>query len=292
MNTSVGKSVINPLISVSELVGIQEPVIVVDCRHDLMDHQAGVRAYAEGHLPGAAFLGIETDLSALKTGQNGRHPLPTPQAFAALLATLGANERTLIVGYDASGGMYASRLWWMCRWIGHLKCAVLNGGIQQWVAQGGPLSTEPFKAKSIGKIIARTSLCPTWNIAHVSAWVSAGSEPGVACLLDARAPERFEGKTEPLDPVAGHIPGAISRPFAQNLDTDGCFKPASRLREEFLGILGDRDPMSVVHMCGSGVTACHNILAMEVAGLAGSALYPGSWSEWCADASRPVATGP
>jgi thiosulfate/3-mercaptopyruvate sulfurtransferase len=282
---------LNPLITPAELVGIQVPVLVVDCRHDLGNSEAGSKAYAEGHLPGAAFLHLDRDLSAPMTGKNGRHPLPDPNQFAALLASLGATEKTLIVAYDASAGMFASRLWWMCRWIGHLNCAVLDGGLQNWCAQDGPLSTEPFVAKAAGKITVRPSLCPVWTTDHVAAWVAAGADNEIAYLIDARAPERFRGEVEPLDPVAGHIPGAINRAFIENLDSNGCFKTPSMLREEYLAIIGDHDPMSVVHQCGSGVTACHNLLAMEAAGLPGSALYAGSWSEWCSDPDRPVNRG-
>lgn len=258
-----------------------------------MDHSAGARAYAEGHLPGAAFLAIESDLSGPQTGSNGRHPLPDAATFSACLASLGARETTLVVAYDASGGMFASRLWWLCRWIGHLKTAVLDGGLQKWQAMDGPLTTEPFKAKRRGTMSVRPSLSPIWTTEHVSAWVDAGAENDIAILMDARAPERFRGEVEPLDPVAGHIPGAINRAFVDNLDpATGCFKPPSQLREEFLAILGEQDPMAVVHMCGSGVTACHNILGMEAAGLAGSALYAGSWSQWCSNPARPVAKGP
>lgn len=292
MNTFASRSLINPLITVSELVGIPDEVLVVDCRHDLMDHSAGARAYAEGHLPGAAFLAIETDLSGPQTGSNGRHPLPDPNTFAACLASLGAREQTLIVAYDASGGMFASRLWWLCRWIGHLKVAVLDGGLQKWIAMDGPLSEEPFKAARRGSISVRPSLCPVWTTDHVSAWVDAGADGEIATLIDARAGERFRGEVEPLDPVAGHVPGAMHRAFVDNLDpATGCFKLPSKLREEFLALIGEQDPMSVVHMCGSGVTACHNVLAMEAAGLPGSSLYAGSWSEWCSNPSRPVATG-
>jgi len=290
-NIFVGRSAINPIVSVKELVGLREPVLLVDCRHDLMNPDAGAQAYREGHLPGAAFLSIDHDLAASKNGANGRHPLPSPETFAACLASLGANENTLIIAYDASGGMFASRLWWMCRWIGHLKCGVLDGGLQQWIANDGPLSTEPFKAKSKGRVSVRPSLAPLWTVEHVQAWVDAGSTRAIATLLDARAPERFRGETEPLDPVAGHIPGATSRAFIENLDSTGCFKSAQQLRDEFLALIGEQDPMDVVHMCGSGVTGCHNILAMEIAGLAGSALYAGSWSEWCSDPGRPVGLG-
>lgn len=256
-----------------------------------MDPDAGARAYRQGHLPGAAFLSIDHDLSAAKDGTNGRHPLPTPEAFAACLASLGANENTLVIAYDASGGMFASRLWWMCRWIGHLKCGVLDGGIPDWIAADGPLSTAPFKAASKGRISVRPSLAPMWTLEHVQAWVNAGSDREIATLIDARAAERFRGETEPIDPVAGHIPGAANRAFASNLTSEGKFKLPSQLREEFLALIGDQDPMDIVHMCGSGVSGCHNILAMEIAGLAGSALYAGSWSEWCSDPARPIATG-
>ena len=266
-------------------------MLLVDCRQDLMAPGAGARAYAEGHLPGAAYLDLDQDLCAEKTGSNGRHPLPSPDAFAAVLASLGATEKTLIIGYDASAGVYASRLWWMCRWIGHLNCGVLDGGLQAWMAAEGPLSTEPFQAKSSGRISVRPSLAPLWTTDLVAAWVNAGSDKEIATLLDARAPTRFRGEEEPFDPVAGHIPGARNRVFTDNLDDKGCFKPASVLREEYLSMIGDLDPMTVVHACGSGVTACHNLLAMEIAGLPGSALYAGSWSEWCSDPSRPVATG-
>jgi thiosulfate/3-mercaptopyruvate sulfurtransferase len=291
MNICVDRCAINPIISVQELVGLHDDVLIVDCRHDLMNHDAGAQAYAEGHLPGAAFLRVEDDLSGPKSGRNGRHPLPTPQAFAQTLAALGANENTLIIGYDASAGMFASRLWWLCRWIGHLKCGVLDGGFQAWCAADGPLSQDPFHTKRTGKISVRPSLAPLWTHEHVSAWLESGSDPEIALMIDARAPERFRGDVEPLDPVAGHIPGSINRAFAHNLGPDGRFKPASQLHQEFSSLLNDRDPMCVVHSCGSGVTACHNLLAMEIAGLPGSALYAGSWSEWCADPSRPVAKG-
>lgn len=217
--------------------------------------------------------------------------MPLPEEFAARLASLGATEKTLVIAYDGSGGVYASRLWWMCRWIGHLKCGVLDGGIQAWKAEGGPLSTEPFQTKTQGKITVRPSLAPLWTLEHVGAWVQAGSDRELAMLLDARIGERFRGEQETLDPVAGHIPGAMNRPFTENLAPGGCFKKPSELHAEFSALLKDTDPMSVVHSCGSGVTACHNLLAMEIAGLHGSALYAGSWSEWCSDRSRPIATG-
>jgi thiosulfate/3-mercaptopyruvate sulfurtransferase len=280
----------NPLITPAELVGIKAPVLIIDCRHDLFNPDAGPKAYAEGHLPGAAFLHIDRDLSGPMTGKNGRHPLPKPEAFAATLAALGANEQTLIVAYDASAGMFASRLWWMCRWIGHINCALLDGGLQNWLAQDGPLSQTPFVAKTGGRISLRPSLAPLWTLDHVAAWVSSGADQDIAYLLDARAPERYRGEVEPLDPVAGHIPGAINRPFTDNLNEKGCFKAPSQLNAEFRALIGEQDPMAVIHHCGSGVTACHNVLAMELAGLHGSALYAGSWSEWCA--ANPIPPEP
>lgn len=266
-------------------------MLLIDCRYDLMDKEAGARAFVDGHLPGAAYMHLQHDLSGDPTGSNGRHPLPDPRAFAAKLAALGATDSTLIVGYDASAGIYASRLWWMCRWIGHLKCAVLDGGLQAWLAADGPLTQEPFKPESQGRLSVRPSLAPVWTVDHVAAWVDSGSNTDIAYLIDARAKERFRGDVEPIDRVGGHIPGAINRVFVENLDGKGCFKKPSELREAFLAIIGDQDPMAVVHSCGSGVTACHNLLAMELAGLPGSSLYPGSWSEWSADPQRPVARG-
>jgi thiosulfate/3-mercaptopyruvate sulfurtransferase len=289
----------NPLISPEELIAEEGDIILVDVRHDLNDPTAGLRAYAQGHLPNAAFLSVDEDLSGEPgPGNAGRHPLPRPEDFAARLRELGATEDTLLIAYDSSGGIFAARFWWLCGWIGHLRVGVLNGGIQAWVAADGPLQTEDYKppekkASDRGEAIAvHPSACPRWNLEMVETWVKTGSLPEIATLIDARAPDRYRGEVEPFDPVAGHIPGAQSRPATLNLDATGRFKPASQLREEFLQLLGEQDPSAVVHSCGSGITACHNLLAMEVAGLVGSALYPGSWSEWCGDSARPVATGP
>jgi thiosulfate/3-mercaptopyruvate sulfurtransferase len=270
---------------------MRERVLVIDCRHDLGDPDAGSRAYAQGHIPGSAFLHLDRDLSGPKDGLSGRHPLPEAKQFAETLAGLGADESTVIIGVDASAGIYAARLWWMCRWIGHLRCGVLDGGMQQGAAADGPLSTDPFEPPRRGLMTVRPSLAPLWTLDHVEAWVGSGFNSDIAQLIDARAPERFRGEVEPLDPVAGHIPGACNRVFAHNLDAGGRFKQASVLRDEFDALLEGRDPMAVVHTCGSGVTACHNLLAMEIAGLAGSALYAGSWSEWCSKPDRPVARG-
>lgn len=289
----------NPLISPEEIIAEQGDLILIDVRHDLNDPTAGLRAYAQGHLPNAAFLSVDEDLAGEPSpGNGGRHPLPNPTEFAQRLEGLGATEDTLLIAYDASGGIFAARFWWLCRWIGHLRVGVLNGGIQAWAAAGGPLQTDDYKRQAPPKsergepLRVHPTACPRWSVDMVQSWVASGAQAAIATLIDARAPDRYRGEVEPFDPVAGHIPGALNRPATRNLDEHGRFKPASVLREEFLQLLGDQDPSAVVHSCGSGITACHNLLAMEAAGLVGSALYPGSWSEWCGDTARPVATGP
>jgi len=260
---------------------------IVDVRHELSQPDAwGAEQYAAGHVPGARFAHLDRDLSAPKTGRNGRHPLPTPEACAAVFGRLGIGAGTQVVCYDQQPGMYASRLWWMLRWLGHDAVAILDGGWARWIAEGRPVATAvppPGKAT----FTPRASAAGAVAVEAVAASLPSRS----LLLLDARAPERFRGETEPLDPVAGHIPGATNRPYAQNLNPDGTFKSATTLRAEFGALIGDRPLGTVVHQCGSGVTACHNLLAMEIAGLAGTKLYPGSWSEWVADRTRPVATG-
>lgn len=288
----------NPLISAAELVAQEGHVIVIDVRHDLNDPTAGLRAYAAGHLPQAVFLSVDEDLSGEATALNGgRHPLPSPDNFIARLNEIGGTDATLFIAYDDSGGAFAARFWWLCRWVGHLKVGVLNGGLKAWTSAGGLLQAdEPLKGsnlgpKSAGKIAIRPSLSPRWNVMAMEAWVATGSPREIALVLDARSLERYRGDQEPFDPVAGHIPGAFCRPSSANLDAAGYFKPASQLREEFEQLLQGQDPTEVIHSCGSGITACHNLLAMEAAGLTGSSLYPGSWSEWCAASHRPVAVG-
>jgi thiosulfate/3-mercaptopyruvate sulfurtransferase len=259
---------------------------IVDVRHDLAQPDRwGEEQYRSAHVPGAVFAHIDRDLSAPKTGRNGRHPLPTPDAAAEMFARLGVGPDTQVVAYDQGSGMFASRLWWMLRWLGHDAVAVLDGGIDKWRREGRATLAEPVVPARAAFAIRRVG--PTVDAARILASLGDGS----LTIVDARAGERFRGETEPLDPVAGHIPGARNRPYAMNVNPDGTFKPAAVLREEFAALLGDTPLDRVVHQCGSGVTACHNLLAMEVAGLAGTRLYPGSWSEWCADPSRPVATG-
>ncbi|MCH8619614.1 sulfurtransferase [Undibacterium sp. TS12] len=259
--------------------------VVLDCRHDLMDHSAGQKAYDHGHIPGAQFVNLEQHLSAAKTGPDGtfrgRHPLPEKETFIASLRSFGINDDTQVIVYDAQGGMYAARLWWMLRWIGHDAVAVLDGGLPAWQAADLPVTTEVPAARA-GHITEKHTLALTVDVIDVLGNISSGART----LVDARAADRFRGENETIDPVGGHIPGAKNRFFKDNLQVDGRFKPGAQLQHEWGVIVGDAS--KAIMQCGSGVTACHNLLALEVAGMHGALLYPGSWSEWCADASRPV----
>lgn len=278
------------LISASDLAArIDDPQwVVVDCRHDLMNLAAGREGYAAGHLPHAVFADIETVLSGAKRGADGvfrgRHPLPEKEALAEALRAFGINDDTQVVAYDAHGGMFAARLWWLLRWLGHEAVAVLDGGMAAWQALGQPLSTET-PVKPHGSLSVRAPFVPTVTVREVMD----NLESGQRIVIDARAADRFRGENETIDPVGGHIPGARNRFFKDNLQADGRFKEADQLRAEF-GALVD-DPERAIMQCGSGVTACHNLLALEVAGMPGASLYPGSWSEWVGDSSRPVAKG-
>jgi thiosulfate/3-mercaptopyruvate sulfurtransferase len=275
------------LISAEELAGAIDRCVVVDCRHDLLNPSFGPTAYAAGHVPGAFFMHQDTDLAGEKTGRNGRHPLPPREAMAQRLRAAGLSDGQQLVAYDQQGGMFAVRLWWLARWLGHPEVTVLDGGYDAWTRAGFPVSTEVPAARS-GALTIRPPLVPQADVDEVVAQIGGGRR----LVVDARAAERYRGEVEPMDPVAGHIPGAVNRPFQQNLRPDGRFKPGPVLRAEFDALLAGRSPRELIHHCGSGVTACHNLLAMELAGLPGGALYPGSWSEWCADPARPVATGP
>jgi thiosulfate/3-mercaptopyruvate sulfurtransferase len=258
---------------------------VVDCRHDLFDHALGRREYDACHIAGAFFADTETDLAGPKTGRNGRHPLPARASLVALLRGWGMNNDTQLVAYDAQGGQFAVRLWWLARWLGHASAAVLDGGWQDWLAAGQPTS-RALPGRPPGTFEARAPLVRSVDAAFV---LDRLGDPAMT-LLDARAVERYAGEQEPIDPVAGHIPGAVNRFWQSNL-AEGRFKPAAQLRAEFDALLAGRSAAGVVHQCGSGVTSCHNLLAMEIAGLPGSQLYAGSWSEWIADPARPVARG-
>ncbi len=260
--------------------------VVFDCRHDLAQPDAGRTAYEAGHLPGAYFLHVDDDLSGPRTGKNGRHPLPERALLATSLRAAGVNANSQVVAYDASGGMYAARLWWLMRWLGHENVAVLDGGLPAWIDAGLPRSQQTPLTRA-GDFVVTDSRMTVADVEVVRDNLPSASR----LLVDARAPERYRGDVEPLDPVGGHIPGAANRFFQLNLQADGRFKPAQVLRDEFALLLGQRAAQDLIHHCGSGVSACHNLLAMEQAGLHGAALYPGSWSEWCADPARPVAKG-
>lgn len=259
---------------------------IVDCRHDLAQPDAGEQRFRAAHIPGALFMHLDRDLSGAKTGRNGRHPLPEPAQLAQTLMRAGISNQAQVVAYDDAGGMFAARLWWLLRWLGHDKVALLDGGLQAWQRAGYPLTdriTVPAPATFHWQLAA-----PTVDADYVLAHLHAPD----LLVIDARSPERFRGENETIDPVGGHIPGATNRFFKDNLDADGYFKPAAQLRREFDQLLQGRAPASTVNQCGSGATACHNLLALEIAGLPGGRLYPGSWSEWCSDPARPVATTP
>ncbi|HEY5800033.1 MAG TPA: sulfurtransferase [Burkholderiaceae bacterium] len=263
--------------------------VVLDCRHDLMDLAAGRQAYEAGHLPNAQFANLELMLSGAKRDAEGRflgrHPLPDRDQFVAQLRDWGVNSHSQVVAYDAHGGMYAARLWWMLRWAGHAAVAVLDGGLPAWEAAGQALSTDTPRARAMGNIDKRDALAEAVTVNEVLA----NLQRRYMQVLDARAPDRFRGENETMDPVGGHIPGAKNRFFKDNLQADGRFKPAAELKAAFEPLIESAD--RTIAQCGSGVTACHNLLAMEIAGLPGAKLYPGSWSQWCSDSARPVATG-
>jgi thiosulfate/3-mercaptopyruvate sulfurtransferase len=264
---------------------------IVDCRFDLMNPDAGRQAYLRAHIPGARYADLNRDLSAPIAAHTGRHPLPTPERFAVLLDGLGIGDDTQVVAYDDANGSIAARLWWMLRWMGHGAVAVLDGGFKAWTAAGGalqsgaadsaqtPAGTRRFTARSDAESVVSTP-----ELERVL------RDPQ-AVLVDARAQERYAGTVEPIDPVAGHIPGAVNHPFTANLDAEGRFLSAAELKRRWRERLAGREPENLVAMCGSGVTACHNLLSLEVAGLGGGKLYAGSWSEWIRDPRRPTARG-
>ena len=266
------------------------PLRIVDCRFELANPQAGRRAYEAGHIPGALFADLNSDLSAPIGPTTGRHPLPDPNVFGEALGRWGITPESQVVAYDAANSSFAARLWWLLRWVGHRRVAVLDGGYQAWCASAGPIEK--------GIVDWSGAVQP-----ETSAW-RAGAAPSVDTptlarklrspeymIVDARAPERYRGAAEPIDSVAGHVPGAVNHPFSLNLAADNRFLSAAELRRRWQERLAGRDAGTLIAMCGSGVTACHNLLSLEIAGLPGAALYPGSWSEWIRDAQRPVARG-
>ena len=274
-----------PLITANqleEIINSGENVLLCDCRFDLVDTQAGRKAYEESHIPGAIYVDLDQDLSGHKTGKNGRHPLPTPEEWAQTKTRLGISPNTLVVAYDKQGSVYASRLWWMLKATGHAHVQVLDGGLDAW---NGPMGTVPRKPNPASTPIAAR---PYEGLVLVDE-VEGNLQAKKYLVIDARANDRFHGQNETLDPVGGHIPGALNHFFKDNLSATA-FKSAEHLFNDFVELLGSHKPAQVIHQCGSGVTACHNLLAMEVAGLKGSRLYAGSWSEWCAESSRPIET--
>jgi thiosulfate/3-mercaptopyruvate sulfurtransferase len=249
-----------------------------------MRHELGEQQYREAHIPGALFAHLERSLSAPKTGKNGRHPLPEPRAFIAWLGAQGLKATDPVVCYDGGPGAMAARLWWMLRWVGHDTVAVLDGGLAKWVREGRPVTADvPHFAPATYAGVVRPDMAV--DVAHVEKHL------GKELMLDARAPARWRGETEPIDPEAGRIPGSLNRFNSDNLTPESVHKSPAELRKAFETVLAGRAPGEVVHSCGSGVAACHNLLAMQVAGLKGAKLYAGSWSEWIADPKRPRERG-
>jgi thiosulfate/3-mercaptopyruvate sulfurtransferase len=294
------------LISAEQLQALMksgQPLRVFDCSFELMQPHVGAQHYLASHIPGAIYADLETALSArhgvpgahgviTATGADapasgGRHPLPNREKFATWLSSVGMGNGMQAVVYDRNGANYCGRLWWMLKWAGHDNVAVLDGGLQAWQAAGGAVNSGEEPGHFQTNFLLEPELARLVDAQTVAEQLGRPTQT----LIDARATPRFKGEVEPLDPVAGHIPGALNRPFGQNLTPEGKFKPAEQLKAEFAALLGARDPAGVVHHCGSGVSALPNLIAMEVAGLGRTALYAGSWSDWCSDPGRPVAQG-
>lgn len=281
------------LISARELQQLMSsgaPLRVFDCSFELMKPDAGTAQFADEHITGSVYVHLDHHLSD-KTGADrasgGRHPLPSRETFAKRMAALGLSDGVQVVVLDRQGANYCGRLWWMLKWCGHEAVAVLDGGLAAWKAAGGAVDSGPAPQPEPGHFTLKPAAATTASTSTISQSLGRPAQT----LIDARATARFRGEVEPLDPVAGHIPGALNRPFADNIGPDGHFKPAAQLRAEFEHLLAGRDPASVVHHCGSGVSAIPNLLAMEIAGLGRTALYPGSWSEWCNTPDAPCAVG-
>jgi thiosulfate/3-mercaptopyruvate sulfurtransferase len=283
-NTLIGVDALKELLGTARLA-------VVDCRFDLMAPEAGRQAYLRAHIPGARYADLNRDLSAPIGPHTGRHPLPSPEAFARRLSHFGIGNDTQVVAYDEANGSIAARLWWMLRWLGHEAVAVLDGGFKAWTAHGGALRSGEAGPEA-AEMVTRP-FTPRIDADHVMSTVEVERtlRDPTAVLVDARAQERYAGTVEPIDPVAGHIPGAVNHPFTANLDAGGFFLPADELKRRWQERLAGKKPKNLVAMCGSGVTACHNLLSLEVAGLTGGKLYAGSWSEWIRDPRRPIARG-
>lgn len=276
------------LISATELGDLLQcenaATVVLDCRSYLTAPDKGEQVFLEGHIPSAGYLNMEHDLSAPVTAESGRHPLPDFTTLAEKFRACGVNSDTQVVVYDDCGGAMAARAWWLFRVLGHFSVAVLDGGFPAWISAGGQVS-DLLPSVSPGTLSGEPDLSMILPLEQVASFANDG------LLIDARSTERYLGEQEPIDPIAGHIPDAVNRPLQLNLTADGCFKGTDILSEEWLGFLEGRESETVAHYCGSGVTACHNLLAMEHIGLKGAKVYPGSWSEWIRDPQRPVALG-
>lgn len=274
------------LINAADLYTHLGSFIIFDVRHQLSDSEWGRRAYAQGHIEGSHYLHMDQDLSGRPNGHNGRHPLPDAREFVRTMGRCGGHRGARVVVYDQNNGTMAARLWWMLKhWLDHAEVTVLDGGWEAWLTADLPQQTvAPIVPTQVydAQMQPHSMVDATWVLTHLN--------DAHFQLVDARATDRFEGRVEPMDPVAGHIPGALNRPCSLNVEPNGIFKSPAKLRQEWLDFLAGPHATEVVHQCGSGVTACHNLLAMEIAGLSGSRVYPGSWSEWCSDPTRPMVT--
>lgn len=279
------------LISVTDLVKLlanpSQPVVLLDASHDLFDAQAGRRAYDASHIPGAYFISMDKEVGGEKTGQNGRHPLPNRATFVDVMRRFGIDDSTQVIVYDNSQGTHASRVWWTLRWLGHHDVAVLDGGIQAWQAAGHLVTADLPASPAAGKFSDRGEGMVAVSYEEVLANLADKKR----LVMDARAADRFRGENETLDPVGGHIPGAVNRFYRLNLTEEGTFKSPDQLKAEFKSAIGDRSAQDVIMQCGSGVSACHNLLALEWIGMGSAPLYVGSWSEWCSREGAPIATG-
>jgi len=283
-DTIIGETIIG-VGALRDQLGAGADILLLDCEFDLGDPDQGHAIYREGHLPRARYVDLERDMSGTVTGTNGRHPLPARVGFAATMRRLGLRSGQQVVAYDGSGGFYAARLWWMLRWLGHAPVAVLDGGRAAWIEAGLPLETgEPVPLAEGDFALGEPLVAEPVNADMLMANLATRALQ----VIDARDAARFGGAPHPLDTASGHIPGAANRFFRENLDEHGRFRPADELRADFAAVLGGRPAGEAVLQCGSGATACHNALAMEIAGLPGARLYPGSWSEWTSDPARPV----
>jgi thiosulfate/3-mercaptopyruvate sulfurtransferase len=291
--------IIANLIDARSLTQILGTCVLLDCRFELTAPAAGREAYLLGHIPGARYVDLDHDLAGPVTADSGRHPLPSPATLARRFHDLGITSGVQVVVYDQGNGSFAARAWWLLRWIGHARVAVLDGGFQGWVAHGGAIRSgdEPAADERGGSgptaAVPAPPMIPTVDSRAVvtSRELPVVLQDPARRLIDARAADRYAGSVEPIDPVPGHVPGAVNHPFTTNLAADGRFLPVEELRTRWLSTLRGAAPQDPILMCGSGVTACHNLLAMELAGLPGARLYAGSWSEWIRDPARPVARG-